>query len=559
MSRNLTKSRVSEISLPSAVTALPIPPEQWVKELTIHKGQITINVNRLRYKNIPLKVTSNCQNAGRDELIQVFWQSLITSVINDNSCYAYFTKAAMFLKFSDEKNINIFTSEGVNYWIESQHVRVLNGGITEATASSEVGALRKFISLCELNSTDIIPQHNPFSERARGEKDIRTQPYTKKEEKQLLKTIENLYQQLKEHLINTPEQVIAQISYENKEHYVPKLGCRVKQPTYYRKILTVCVFYKLAAYTGYNPGTLTNLKHSQVQKIDTANGHIFRLSPTKGRKGGAVDSKDISTPKHIALIDEWLAILPSISDSTCEWFFPVFNKGKDKYFPLHNINITDEINDIVERIYHPISEKGNPLKLSASRFRKNRNLLAHYIAGPIMAAHDANHSVAVEDRFYGTINPHEGMKQTAASIDVLAQLGQSVNEPVDVQKAKQEVARKWNIELLPLEDAFQNYGSLKPMPNGIRCKNGYEGVNPEKYQRIQQKTEDINNRKLPCALYESCLSCSQALVIDKNYGDLLSQIDTVINLLSKEHVVSARGRVFEQGLHLFWNRFNGSV
>ena len=583
-----TKSRVSELVIPETVSALAISPCKWVKTVIADDGPKKLNINRLRFRNIPRLISDECTNAGRDNYIQNFWQSLTTQAMSGASCHAYYNKAIKFLKFADDYNFNPFTSTGVEYWIHNQHSRILKGEITEASASQDIGAYRKFISLCGLIPKTIFPEHNPFSERDRGKKDIRTLPYTKKEEKQLLVIIESLYRQLKPYVLNKSDEPFAEIIYKGK---VFKLPCPTnlwpEHPANYWKIFVACAFYKLAAYTGYNTTTLTNLKLSQIQKIATITGYIYRLNPTKGRQGGMVDSKDISTAKMIAFFDDYLSLLPNLSYPGCEWVFPVFDIQSQLFSPLYNSHVTYRINTQIRRIFSPTDERGKPLKLSASRFRKNRNLIAHYVAGPIVAARDANHSIKTEDRYYGSIHPQEGMKQTAATVDVLAQLGQTGNAGSDIESAKLEVARKWNTELLPMDEAFHRYGVLKQMPNGVRCKNGYDGENPQKYRKMIFQSGKEMDETLPCAMYQSCLGCQQSVVIDcaedayllmsfrefianmanlhvdgnhleKNYGELLSQLDTTITLLTPDHTNQAKQRLFENGLHPFWNRLLGS-
>ena len=578
------KSKVSELSVPNVISALPLSPSQWILNVDTDDGPKIINVNRLRFKNLPQTISLESVNAGRDAYIQKFWQSITTQSMRDASRYVYFNKAVKILNFADDSNTNPFISSGVEAWIHNQHSRILKGEITEASASQDIGAYRKFISLCGLNPKTIFHGHNPFSERDRGKKNIRVLPYTKNEERQLLLIIDILYRQLKPYVLNKSKEPFAEIKNKGKIFNLPcPTNLWPEHPANYWKIFVVCAFYKLAAYTGYNTTTLTNLKLSQVQKIATDSGHYYRFSPTKGRQGGAVDLKDLSTPKMIAFFDDYLSLLPNVSCPECIWVFPVFDIQKKSFSPLYNSHVTYRINTQIRRIFSPTDERGKPLKLSASRFRKNRNLIAHYVAGLIVAARDANHSIKTEDRYYGSIHPHDGIKQTAATVDVLAQLSQTGNAITDIESAKLEVARKWNTELLPLDEAFHRYGALKQMPNGVRCKNGYDGENPQKYQKMIFQNGLKLDETLPCAMYQSCLGCQQSVIVDcaedaylllsfrefianmanmhvdgnhleKNYGELLSQLDTTIALLLPDNTNQAKQQLFKNGLHPFWDR-----
>ncbi len=258
----------------------------------------------------------------------------------------------------------------------------------------------------------------------------------------------------------------------------------------------------------------------------------------------------------------------------------LFRKKKGKIEPLEYTD-TANFSAWLQDAFELKTDGNKKLKPLNTKFRASGSMRYLSATGSeIKTAHFLGNTPQVLKRHYATGNKSENdlqLKSVAFTLENAVRCS-------DIETAKHKTRSDMEVEVLPYEEFLSKYSSFNAQKTalGTGCKSPFIGQ-VEKYRRKMTSTNDKNFvESLSCADLTNCFFCKNQVIIestddiwcllsyretikesrqnhlsnaqfDKNYSDLLEQIDSILFSVSSAIRRHAEKKLLSFGRHPLWS------
>ncbi|MFC4700801.1 hypothetical protein ACFO4O_11575 [Glaciecola siphonariae] len=534
----------------------------------------TIDFARLRYRGVPGKKRCDLKTAkllNRDNTVRrwfAFFKN--TNDYRDTTKISYFNELIKYVRVCDLERID-FESEVAIVVFERHLVEQVRLG------KINVNSARKSYAATKNLMTRVVETSEAwFSQYALFRADYNpTRSYSDKELAALLRVLHALFKCLHRGIFDN-------------SHVNQHIGCKTIQFVYEGTLVDItspltkyfcCAFFLFSYFTCGNSTTILNVTTNKKNETDDI---LFEHSVLKARANKYVcisigDNGTLDVPKYALSFFRKL-LQASLKCSAAQHLF--FKEKKGEIKPLEYTDVAN-FSAWLQQAFELKTDDNKKLKPLNTKFRASGSMRYFNATGSeIKTAFFLGNTPQVLKRHYSTGNKNENDSQLKSAALTL----ENAVRCSDIETAKHKTRSDMDVEVLPYEDFLAKYSSssAQKTPLGTGCKSPFS-EQVEKYRRKMNSLGDETfAQSLSCADLTNCFFCKNQVIIetiediwcllsyretikesrqnhlsnsqfDKNYSELLEQIDSILFSVSSVTRRNAEKKLLSFGRHPLWS------
>ena len=556
----------------------------WVTHLSVSmlnssNALVRLDFNRFRYFGMPL--TKNIKKgkvkyAKRDDLAQRLYNVIVgNETVGTSTKIAIFSAARSHIIHCDMNGLIPFSEAAVISVLQHNSARQRRGEIkdsSETNIRASISTLLKWMELPVTSWLSVIPssgktQHVPIK------------GYSDSDLKRMIPLLRGLFKQLHQQFVSLPELHLkagkkkATMTFQwNGKQYLVSAGIN--------KMFCAATFL-LSYYTWSNSSVLYQLKRPQTvsHKLsdDWYQMPAFKRRAFKTLTVEIGDHDQLEVPKYaLQFFDQLLEASRLLDPRPDSWLLlsnihgqPVaMNGGK-----LHEFKV-----GFLERYFPMKDSQGERLLPGVQRFRATGSQLTLARRGLMHAALLLDNTPQVIKLAYSGGNPHENNQMNR---DISHTLEQTVRDRQGVSAAKKKVCEAQKVEVLAYEAYMQRAMPPIRSASGSYCQTN----DKERAQRFTTRARHrgllVEGELLACADLLACWQCEHQVLVEsvsdlwcvlsfrecleessylhlddlhhqKNFGQVMINIDARLKLINNKVLRQAQRKLVKDGRHPLW-------
>ncbi|MGZ9899806.1 hypothetical protein [Shewanella gaetbuli] len=487
--------------------------KDWKPELCIQLSvadNSLADFNRLLVKGFPstkqLQQGGEFEEADRKNFIYQLKERFFDKIEEGASHYSLhslFRSLSLYIRWCDKEDIPAFTKLSLESYFFDLDKQVMLGKLKSASyvlkRSEMVTLFNNYLELPHSYFNSVVVGNRSDSEPFEA--------YTRKDLKQLLPFLRQLFKQTYQQFINAPE--IHMTAYKSTPTMVFEWqGEQYKLFSGISKMMCAAT-YLLAYYTYVNSSDLFQLK--QPNKSSMSLGEVWYTMPAFKRRAFKtiqveMGGNELEVPKYaLNFFDKLINASKIISPARNAPLLQTISHQKVK--PLSAGLLQTFLRVWVEKHFDFKDQTGRRLRPVISRFRETGSQLTAYHQGEIVNDIMLNNTHNTRKRHYskGNILANNGMMQDTVSIRE-----EQVKSRVSTQKARENLS----LDVLVIEEENKiSIPELSRTTNGGSCAAPF-GEKSRKYTKKALKQGLAKEgERLACADLLGCFGCTDQVIV----------------------------------------------
>jgi len=547
--------------------------------------KVTLDFDRFKYFGVPTsnEVAKNMAEFN-DKLIDR--SNKFYRLFEDNVDWAESSKCSRFynltkyITYCDRSKLDPFIGNSIHGWIESLVNKHRLGQVKDSTCRSKINDLRAVFRGLDYPVISMFPKTSTFgrtqSEPVKG--------YSDNDLKKIIRLLYSLFITLYKQFIKEPQRYI-NLPYHTRcnTNYAVPFGWKGDEFKIHGVVskLNIISCYLLAYYTWGNTTSLFEIRRPHLNGL-TMSDLWFSMPTIKRRANKFVkieigENDQLNIPNHGAnLFNKVMHISQLINTSNDALLLNTVIEGVIS--PLTAARLSD-FNKWLVKTFNLRDDCGQVLGPLVSRFRASGTSRFLALTGdPLKVAITAGNSPQVVRRHYSSGNRHDNDLQIQATALVLEN---STRLRSGIESAKQATRIHMQMNILPYEDFIRRLSPPSRTPSGSYCENPFSERASIENQKAIERGLLKEGEKLACADLLKCFQCEYMVIVetvediwcilsfrenieesvylhldslhfDKNFGEILKNINSKLAMINPKVFRAAENMLEETGRHPFW-------
>lgn len=555
----------------------------WDKSLCIQINDSytpQCDFNRMFYKGCPStkhiqqgKMVQSADRYGAIRQIIERFEEKIEEGCSHSTLSVYFLKLMAFLRWCDKSDLDAFSKQSLELYMEHLFNEVQLGSIKATNYSqiaTKIGKIFSDFLDCPNHWLHVIPtisrgDNEPF------------EAYSRSDLKQLLPFLRKLFNQTSTQFLEDPEKHL------NASHKTTTMIFRWQGQLYqiYSPIskMMCAAMFLISYYTYSNSSTIFKLK--RPKNISSSFGEQWYQMPAFKRRSFKIihvevgEHNYLNIPKYcLSFFDKLLEVSRALDGSDDALLFQTISRKKLQPIKPWTLQAFNGV--WLEKHFCFTDQTGRRLRPVVSRFRETGAQLTSMYQGGLANNITLDNTPNIRRKHYTKGNEHynNGMLQDVLTIR---------EEQAKTKKSAKSAQLALGIDVLTIEEEFKTHFPLiSRTPNGGSCTNPFSEKSDRYSLKAKQRNLLKDGEKLACAELLQCFGCQHQVIVQsvndiwcllsfktcieeslyqhlnnqhyrKNFETVVSLIQkNILPKIRKDILKKAEEKIDDDGMHPLW-------